>query len=1258
MAQDKEFYIKIGGIKESISNLSTLEDALSSIEKKVNTVNSNGGFTVASKESNKAMDELAKLTQKITQYDKEYQMAVEASKGVLRDKNQEVKQAIELEKANIVAQEGAKSTYYEKQQLLNALGKQIKSMNADTEEEKQKQRELISQYSSLNQELKNFDASLNNHHKNVGDYSGALREAKAELKSLKGQMVGVEQGTAEWDALSKEAGKYADKIGDINAAINRQASDTKHLDDVINIAQSATAAFELYKGAMSAFGMETEETEQAMQKLMGAMSIIQSLQTLSDTLQASSATAKLFNIALKVTGAELVTTQLASIKATAAQQGLSTAQKAGAIASKTLGLAMKAIPLMFIIGLVATLITHWEDIVGWFNKTFPALNKLGGAFNVLKGVIMGVGKAVVHWLVNPFETFANVIKKLLKGDFEGAVQEAINGLKNQFTGLGDAFKEGFQNQVESGMEDMSRKAAAEMDKTLTHQKNMITKQKNADGTYRKEYIEANKKMFANRKKMYKKDSDDYRKVLEDEAAFNQQIEDAKETAAKKSADARIRANKAAADAAKKAAQETAQAIKEAEEEWKRYTDATHEYTNTLLDEQALTLKAEERLQNRRLESYSSGPIERYVVELQKLNKIQSQIDDIERAKQIGDISKGLADNIKYLDKNTEAWKRFEKAQYETIKKASLDAGKSLEDAEKFAEISSSNIENVWRQMFNQMLNMSDEERYALLDSLGYNKQIQEELINLSNARTEKEKAEVKKRLNILKTEQTRILNSWQKINGMIIKAKDESNGKIIDNQNKSLDVMKNELNDYANDAERTYQQLMKRIKDIDVEPVAKDNIWGKLFGVIDEKETLDKYERIRKMWARAYDDIQTVIKKSEEQWDVYLNNIATIYSQDSINYKKAVQEKMDALEKLRQKAFEVGKVANAPTSLNGDYNADGNEDSGKPKRKLWYGGNDRKSDGSKYNLFENVANLFNSLDETVLGPAMDTFSMFMEFAIEETAQRLEQVQDMHDKALDKVNESADKIKELNEAIKNSGNDNMEATKQQLADEQLLYAQRLAEEKKLADEERNLKNKQAQQQANARKMELRYQMVMGIANTAQGASKALADWGWPLGAIFAGVMTALGLVQTALIKKQIGQIKPVKYAEGGLLSGPSHSQGGIPVGNTGIEVEGGEMVVSKKNTVKYIDILTRINRDDPSVRYLRGGNMYADTRIRKFANGGQLNFKAADENLRATSEANRLMSAINDIDMSPVVSVVDIWKAENRLTKVRGLAGRE
>lgn len=1251
---DKEWKIKIGGIQESVDNLTTLKEVLSSIERKVNTVNSNGGFTVSSKESKKAMDELARLTQKITQYDKEYQIAVEASKGVLKDKNNEVKQLIELEKANIVVQEGAKSTYYEKQQLLSALGKQIKSMNADTDEEKQKQQELISQYSALNKELKDFDASLGNHQRNVGDYKNSIKEAAEELRDIGAEANEAQErlaqmiyegkgGTKEFEELAKKAGelKRADELAD--QAMERHISTMKGLDDVINIAQSATAAFELYTGAMSAFGLESEGATEAMQKMMSAMSIIQSLQTLQETLTGNTASATLFSKALKATGVELVQTQMSAIKATAAQEGLSTAQKAGAVASKTLGLALKAIPLMFIIGLVATLVTHWQDIVGWFEKTFPILKRMGGAMNVLKGVIVGVGKAVVQWLVNPFETFAKVIKRIMAGDFTGAVQEAVNGVKKQFTGLGDAFKKGFQSQVQRGMEDMTRKASEEMDKTLTHQKNMITKQKNADGTYRKEYIEANKKMFANRKKMYKKDSDEYRKVLEEEAAFNQQIEDAKVGAVKKSSTERI-------NAVKNVAQETEKLIKEAEAELKRYKDATYEFGVSLLEQDTLELKRQERLQKRRLEAYSSGPIERYREELDKLGKTQERIYGNEFNQQLGAITKALADNIKYIDKTSENWQKLEKANYEYVKNIVLDDGLTLEQAEEQAKKSTSDMSNIWKLLFHQLKGMKAEERMLLIDSLGYREQIEEETAKLAAATSEKEKAEAKKRLNILKTEQTNIISSWEKVNSLLIKAQDYANARAIENENQLIQVMKNELDDYANDIERTYQGLMKRLKEVNVEPVAKDNIWGKLFGAVDEKKTFEKYDSIKEIWISTYKEIQKVLKKSETNWDAYVDYVATVYGKDSIQYKKATQEKIGALEKLRKKAIEVGKVANAPMSMNGDMNADGTQDI--PS------GNTTTRGGSMQQGLGKVNEFFSKINDTLLAPAMDTFTMFMDFAIEQTAQRLEQVQELHDKALDKVNESADKIKDLNESLRDSGDDNMEATKQQLADEQLLYAQRLAEERKLADEEQALKNKQAQQEAAARKMELKYQMVMAIANTAQGASKALATWGWPLGAIFAGIMTALGAVQVALIAKQIGAIKPVKYADGGIINGKPHSQGGVRVGNTNIEVEGGEMVISKKNTQRYKDVLYKINSNDPSVRYLQGSTrQYADTKIRKYASGGELNFDMADESLRTQQDTSKLMAAIGSINMNPIVTVKDIWKAEDRLVKVRALSGR-
>ena len=1104
-------------------------------------------------------------------------------------------------------------------------------------------KESASDFDKLKKSVDGSKNSLNDQNTTVSDYSKAIRTASKEIRTIQGEMLNLEKYSKAWMELAKKSGEYRDEINDIRDATNRYASDTKRLDDVINLAQSATASFTLFKGAMAAFGLESENADKALTELAGAMSIIESLQTLSNTLKGSTATAELFKNVMKATGVELVQTQMSAIKATAAQEGLSTAQKAGAVASKTLGLALKAIPLMFIIGLVATLVTHWQDIVGWFEKTFPVLKTMGGAMNALKGVIVGVGKAVVQWLVNPFETFAKVIKRIMAGDFSGAVQEAVNGVKKQFTGLASAFKEGFQSQVQRGMEDMTRKAASEMDKTLTHQKNMITKQKNADGTYRKEYIEANKKMFANRKKMYQKDSDEYRKVLEEEAAFNQQIEDAKTGAVKKSSSERIKA-------VKDVAQETEKLIKDAEAELKRYNDASYEYTSNRLDEEVLRLKKEERLQKRKLESYSSGPIERYLEETEKLAEIQDEINNIERTKEIDDISRALTDNLKNLNKASEAWQRLEKEVYEDSKNYNLENGYALEKAEKEAKETASDMIEIWKHMYLKLITMSDEERDALFDSLGYKKQIEEETAKLSAATSEKEKAEAKKRINILKTEQANIINSWQKVFNLLMKAEDDKNAYDIESQNQNMAVMKNELDDFTNDVERSYEGLMKRLKEVNVEPVAKDNIWGKLFGAVDEKKTLEKYKSIKELWTSAYNEIQSVLKKSEHNWEIYVGYVAHVYGEDSIQYKKATQEKMDALEKLRKKAIEVGKVASAPTSMNGDLNADGTSDT--PSGNTTTSGGSMQQGLGKFNEF------FSKINDTLLAPAMDTFTMFMDFAIEETAQRLEQVQELHDKALDKVNESSDKIKELNENLRDSGDDNMEATKQQLADEQLLYAQRLAEERKLADEEQALKNKQAQQEAAARKMELRYQMVMAIANTAQGASKALATWGWPLGAIFAGIMTALGAVQVALIAKQIGAIKPVKYADGGIINGKPHSQGGVRVGNTNIEVEGGEMVISKKNTERYKDVLYKINSNDPSVRYLQGSTrQYADTKIRKYASGGELNFDMADESLRTQQDTSKLMAAIGSINMNPIVTVKDIWKAEDRLVKVRALSGR-
>ena len=1133
MAENKKnFYIEIGGIKESVTNLESLEQVLDKVEAQVAEINKNGGFTVANKESAKAL-----------------------------------KEQIELEKANQTIVENSQKSYREKQKVLSALGKVIKSMNADTKEEKERQEALKAQYRDLNAELKAFDATMGNHQREVGSYKEAIKAATQELKQMKGEMLGLDQHSDRFAELSKRAGELKDRIGDVNEAIKRQSSDTRMLDNVIDYARTATAAFQLFQGAMSAFGIETEDATRAMQELLGTMSIIQSLQELSATLQSTSASGKLYHGILQALGIETKTVTTETVALNAAEAGMTVTTKGLNVALKATRVALSALGIGIVIGLVAELVEHWEDLCNWVDELIPGLNRTGCLMNNLIGVCRGLGRAVITWLVNPFKTFAKVMGAILKGDFETAGKAIVDFAKNQASDMVNAFKSGYQAQVEKGIDALSRKKAAADAKDLEHHRNMITKQKNADGTYRKEYIEASKKMFDKKKQMYKKDSDEYRKVLEEEAKFYQQVEDAKESAAENARKKKDAADKKSAADAKKAAAEAERKRKEEEKEekerQKRIADNMKAYEEAVRKIEDTLNNAELRALNEDLKKYENGPLEDYL-------------------KVLGEI----------INKNEELIKQSTTRQV-------ADTWLSASDA----------LKSFFNNDYNGIIKKIYEGKEAI-DS-----------IDLSPLNEE------------LQSEAKKILKQLEAI---IIAGEDKIDEHSDTWLHKQIDGIK-KIADYSSkEIDKNYSKLDEQLKKVDIEPVR-----NKIFGFIDKKETLKKYEEVKKIWIKALEDIRKIQTDWQDANNEYLARLAERFGEDSKIYLEAKAEMDEAIAKYIEKYQGILKRTEPATSMDNDYNNDSKQDV--IQKKLW----DKNKD-----FLSNMAELFQTLDEMVLAPAMDTFSMYMDFAIEETEQKLEQVENLHDKAMDKVQASADKIKELNDSLKDSSNTNINVTKQQLAEEQLLYAQRLSEEQKLQQQETSLKNKAAKQEATARKMELGYQLVMSIANAAQGASKALAQWGWPTGPIFAGIMAALGAAQTAIIAKQIGAIKPVKYADGGLIQGPSHAAGGVPVGNTGIEVEGGEAVINKRSTAKYGPLLDAINAAGNG-----GKHTLVDKKIRKFANGGTLNFDKVDETLRTSADTNKLLNAIENIDFEPVVSVVDINRVNSRLTKVKSLAGR-
>lgn len=152
-------------------------------------------------------------------------------------------------------------------------------------------------------------------------------------------------------------------------------------------------------------------------------------------------------------------------------------------------------------------------------------------------------------------------------------------------------------------------------------------------------------------------------------------------------------------------------------------------------------------------------------------------------------------------------------------------------------------------------------------------------------------------------------------------------------------------------------------------------------------------------------------------------------------------------------------------------------------------------------------------------------------------------------------------------------------------------------------EADRKKEEAERAAFEREKRLK---IMGIAiDTAAGITKVWSETGltgWKLAMAIAqtAFLTANGIAQTAVISNQQfakGGIVPIGDGKNGVsmgvLQGPSHAQGGIPLLVNGqpvnAEVEGGEIlaVINKRSAAQYLPLFSAINATN-GVKFENGG----------------------------------------------------------------------
>ena len=327
---------------------------------------------------------------------------------------------------------------------------------------------------------------------------------------------------------------------------------------------------------------------------------------------------------------------------------------------------------------------------------------------------------------------------------------------------------------------------------------------------------------------------------------------------------------------------------------------------------------------------------------------------------------------------------------------------------------------------------------------------------------------------------------------------------------------------------------------------------------------------------------------------------------------------------------------------------------------------------------ETGKNITKEFKDKVVNAAMEIvnafnqmYSMIADMNYANEMDRIDREQDLLDEELDMLQDQLDAKEEMiqkyNDRI-NSIEGELETARgdrrlfllDQINQEVAAREREYAEKQRLMKQEQDNAKKQEQLKKDAdaadakrRKAQKVVDVNMSIANTALAVIKSMSAYVWPYNMVVAGIVGALGAAQTAIISA-------TKYADGGLLQGPSHAQGGIKVLGGTAEVEGNEFITNKATTMKNLDLLEFINSKKKRIdlydliEFYSGNNKTKHTYSNfKFANGGQLPSTQPNQDIDV-----RKVTTYHEQDNRPIyVSVQEIENVQRRVRNVRVLAGQ-
>lgn len=272
-----------------------------------------------------------------------------------------------------------------------------------------------------------------------------------------------------------------------------------------------------------------------------------------------------------------------------------------------------------------------------------------------------------------------------------------------------------------------------------------------------------------------------------------------------------------------------------------------------------------------------------------------------------------------------------------------------------------------------------------------------------------------------------------------------------------------------------------------------------------------------------------------------------------------------------------------------------------------------------------------------------TLTMGLQASLDSLNEQLEVVNEQYDAAKEKREKYAEDVANIEAQVQNAQGATSDAMKAQLQDAMHLRDEAAREEQRLQKEKEKKEAEIKKKEKQMKRTEIIGNIAMALANTALGITKALADYGPILGGIMAAFVGITGGIQVALMTKQL-----TKLAKGGEIVGPSHDNGGVNItidGKPSYEAQGGEFMVNDKSYAANTELVKFINANPSAIT--------ASDLVGLVPGLDNVPTTVTD---MGSSADDRVVDAIENIELSPVVSVVDIIDVTSDVTTVRDLAG--